>query len=208
MCSVTVFDEHAQEYDRWFDENARIYHAEVSAMQRFVPQKGTGVEIGVGTGRFAIRFGIQIGIEPARRMAQIAQSRGLDICQALGECLPFRDEQFDFALLVTVICFVEDVALLLRETRRALRTGGRIVIGFIDRNSALGQLYESRKDASKFYRDARFYSVAQVAEWTRQAGFGGIQFCQTLCGLPGEMSDQVRDGYGEGAFVVLSAQKK
>lgn len=208
MRGVSVFDQHAPEYDHWFDENARVYQTEVAALRTFISSKGMGIEVGVGTGRFSIPFGIKIGVEPSRPMAQIAHSRGIAVCQALGERLPFRDDEFDFVLLVTVICFVADLPTLLREMRRVLKPGGRIIIGFIDRNSALGQFYESRRDSRKFYRHARFYSAGEVAECTRQVGFGGLHFCQTIFDLPDEASglEQVRDGFGEGAFVVLSAE--
>jgi SAM-dependent methyltransferase len=205
----TVFDQHAVEYDRWFDEHGQLYQAEVNALSRFIPPAGLGVEIGVGTGRFAVPFGIRLGVEPSRRMAQIVRGRDIGVCQGVGERLPFRDGQFDFVLLVTVICFVEDVSDLLREARRVLRSDGRLILGFIDRNSALGRVYESRKETDQFYRHARFYAAAQVADHTRQAGFDRIAFCQTIFGLPGKTSDiePVRAGYGEGAFVALSAEK-
>jgi ubiquinone/menaquinone biosynthesis C-methylase UbiE len=126
-----------------------------------------------------------------------------------GERLPFRNDQFDCVLLVTVICFVDDPPTLLREARRILKPGGRIIVAFIDRDSDLGRLYESRKGSSRFYRHARFYSVAQVVEWTHPMGFGGFKFCQTIFDVPHERSTatQVREGYGEGAFVVMSAEK-
>lgn len=210
MDGVSVFDEHAQEYDRWFDENERVYQSEVVALRKFIPSRGMGIEVGVGTGRFSVPFGIKIGVEPSERMAQIANSRGIAVCQAVGERLPFQNDQFDFVLLVTVICFVEEPSPLLREARRVLKPGGRIIIGFIDRNSALAQLYESRKETSTFYREARFYSATQVAESARQARLVALQFCQTIFGIPSETMDtgQVRDGFGEGAFVVLSAERK
>ena len=206
---MTVFDRHAQEYDRWFDEHERIYRAEVSAVRKFIPPAGIGVEVGVGMGRFSIPFGIKLGVEPSRRMAPFAHRRGISVCQAVGEWLPFRDGQFDFVLEVTVICFVADVSELLRETRRVLKAAGRLIIGFIDRESALGQLYESRKETSQFYRQARFYTVAQVADYTRRAGFNRLEYCQTVFGLPTNTSqvDPIRTGYGQGAFVVLSAEK-
>ena len=207
MHGVALFDKYADEYDRWFDANERIYQAEVNALRKLVPRSGFGVEIGVGTGRFSVPFGIRIGIDPARSMAQIAKARDISVCQALGECLPFSDCQFDFALLVTVICFVSNVTALLREARRVLKPGGQVVVGFIDRNSALGQLYESRKDTDKFYREAHFHIVREIADRVAEAGFDARSFSQTLFGIPGDKASayQVRDGYGEGAFVVLSA---
>jgi hypothetical protein len=83
MDAMGVFDEHAREYDRWFDEHERLYQAEVNALGSFIPPTGLGVEIGVGTGRFPVPFGIKLGVEPSRRMAEIARDRGIVAYQAV-----------------------------------------------------------------------------------------------------------------------------
>lgn len=210
MPVVTVFEQHAQEYDDWFERHEPVYRAELAALRKFVPLTGMGIEVGVGPGRFAISLGIRFGIDPSRGMLAIARQRGLQVCQAIGEKLPFRDGQFDVVLLVTVICFVDDVPTLFRELRRVLKTDGQLIIGFINRDSERGRSYESRKDASMFYREARFYSVAEVADRVKAAGFGSLRFCQTLFGNPSEGAPkdlEIRDGFRDGAFVVLSAQK-
>ncbi len=206
---VDVFNRHTVEYDRWFDENRQAYQAEVKALRSFVPPAGLGVEVGIGTARFATPLGIQLGVEPARNMALVAKAKNTSICQALGEHLPFIAGQFDFVLLVTVICFVKDVALLLQEVGRIIKFGGRMILGFIDRDSALGKLYESRKASSRFYKEAHFYSAPEVATFVQQAGFAELQFCQTIFEASNdrEAAFQVRTGCGEGAFVAISAIK-
>lgn len=40
-------------------------------MQELLPMHGSGIEIGVGTGRFALPLGIKQGIEPSRSMTEI-----------------------------------------------------------------------------------------------------------------------------------------
>lgn len=210
MLVVTVFDRHAREYDRWFDAHDVIYQAELAALRKFVPQMGMGIDVGVGTGRFAVPLRVQFGLDPSRTMLQVARRRGLRVCQAVGEQMPFHDGQFDVVLLVTVICFVDDVPTLLQELKRVLNLRGHLVIGFINRNSELGRIYERRKETSPFYRGARFYAVEQVADWVREVGFGSLRFCETLFGDPSELSSRslkIRDGSSGGAFVVLSAQK-
>jgi SAM-dependent methyltransferase len=165
-----------------------------------------GIEVGVGTGRFAVPLGVEFGLDTSRRMLQKARRRGLSVCQAVGGQMPFHDRQFDLVLLVTVICFVDDVPMLLQELHRVLKREGRLIIGFINRNSELGRMYERRKEASMFYRDARFYSVAEVGDWVKEAGFGSLRFCETLFGGPTEFTArglEVREGYSDGAFVVL-----
>ncbi|MDP3089610.1 MAG: class I SAM-dependent methyltransferase [Nitrospira sp.] len=210
MPVVTVFDQQTQQYDDWFDGHEPVYQAELAALRKFVPATGMGIDVGVGTGRFALPLGVQFGLDPSRAMLQVARRRGIQVCQAIGERMPFRDRQFDLVLLVTVICFVDDVPALFRELRRVLKTDGQLIIGFINRESERGRLYEARKDTSTFYRDARFYSVADVADRVEEAGFGSLRFCQTLLGDPSESATknlEVRDGSRDGAFVVLSARK-
>ncbi len=206
---MTVFDQYASEYDGWFDENQPLFQAEINALKRVVPQMGEGIEIGAGTGRFALAVGIKLGVEPSRSMAQIARHRGLMVCQAMGEQLPFPANQFDHVLLVTVICFVQDMLTLLQEAYRVLIPGGLLINAFIDRNSTLGQVYEAQKNSNKFYQQAKFYSSEQVAAITIQAGFRQLAFSQTILGLPTETPDfdAIQPGYGQGAFVVLSSRK-
>lgn len=206
---VTIFDQYANEYDGWFDDHSRIYRAEVAALRRIIPRTGTGIEVGVGTGRFAAPLEIRTGIEPSESMARIAQSRNIAVCQAVGEQLPFADGQFDFALLVTVVCFVKDAAHLLREARRIVKVGGKVITAFIDKESALGQLYQSRKDEKRFYKEAHFYSTPEIIALIQRVGLGEVRACQTLIGLPDDSTTvyQIRKGYGAGAFVALSATK-
>jgi SAM-dependent methyltransferase len=207
--NVAVFNRRAEEYDRWFSENEHAYASELEAVRAFVPQDGAGVEIGVGTGRFAAPLGIRVGVEPAGGMAAIARSRGIEVRESRAEDLPFADGAFDFVLLVTVICFVEDAAAMFREAHRVLKPKGRIIVGFIDKDSPLGWEYEAKKASNEFYRGAKFYSDPQVLRLLRETGFGHVECRQTLYKPPGEMNspEPVREGYGEGAFVVLSAVK-
>ena len=62
---ASAFDTFADEYDRWFDSHPFTFQSEVEAIRRFVPEKGLGVDIGVGTGRFSVTFSVTIGVEPS-----------------------------------------------------------------------------------------------------------------------------------------------
>src|SRR3989304_7288106 len=205
LSSIAVFDRFAREYDQWFIENSFAYMSEVEAIRRYIPDKGLGGEVGAGTGRFSIPFGIKTGIEPSEEMARLAKLRGLFIVRALAEELPFADETIDYVLMVTVICFLADLPAALKEIRRVLKPGGRLIIGFIDRESHLGKRYESMKDSSRFYKGVRFYSVPHLMDILTSSGFHDFQVSQTLFTNPKDMvrCDPVREGYGEGGFVVL-----
>jgi len=48
-----IFDIYPKEYDNWYEENKFAYLSEIEALKKVIPEKGEGLEIGVGTGRFA-----------------------------------------------------------------------------------------------------------------------------------------------------------
>ncbi len=206
--SIEVFEKHAKQYDEWFEKNKFVYESEILALKEFIPE-GKGLEVGVGTGRFAAPLGIRIGVEPARAMAEIARKRGIEVYEGRAEDLPFGDSSFDFVLIVVTICFVQDPVQALKEARRVLRPGGRIIIGIIDKESFLGKLYEKKKEKSVFYSKAKFYSAGELINWLKELGFGDIRTCQTIFRDPREIDsvEPVKGGHGEGGFVVIAAQK-
>lgn len=207
MNALSPFDTHAERYDAWFSEHQAIYESELQALGVFIPTQGLGLEIGVGTGRFAAPLGVAIGIDPSTAMLAYALARGIRVVQGRGEALPFREAVFDYALLVTVLCFVSDVMAVLAQTRHVLRPAGRLVIGFIDSKSALGQAYVKPQHKSVFYRQATFHAAPVVGRRLADAGFRQAIWMQTLTRPLPEITapEPVRPGYGQGAFVVVAA---
>jgi ubiquinone/menaquinone biosynthesis C-methylase UbiE len=209
MKNRDVFEKYAQEYDKWFDENKDVYKSEIMILRGLIPREGVGLEVGVGTGRFATPLGIRMGVEPAKAMADMARKRGIDVHDGRAEALPFDDESFDFVLMMTTICFLEDPLLALAEARRVLKPEGYIIIGMIDRDSPLGMSYERKKTTSKFYKYANFHSADEVLNWLRSLNFGHIVTRQTIFKSPDEIDalEPFEEGHGKGAFVAISAQK-
>jgi len=208
MVNFEAFETNALKYDEWFDTNRSAYESELQAVRELLPESKNGVEVGVGSGRFAAPLGIKLGIDPSREMGKLAEKRGIKVIKGVAELLPFDDLQFDFVLMVTTICFLDDVEKAFEEAHRVLKPGGYLIIGFIDAESPVGKLYEKRKDESTFYKDARFYSVKEVVSYMKKAHFRDFNFKQTLS-QPGEELDisPVKDGYGEGSFVVVRGVK-
>ena len=153
---ISAFNQYAEEYDKWFDLNPFAYESELLAIKRFFPRRGKGLEIGVGTGKFALPLGIKVGIEPAKAMAVIARQRGIEVHEAVAENLPFENGTFDFVLMVTVLCFLHNPQTAIEEIARVLKPGGSLIIGMIDRESFLGKIYESKKAKSLFYQRCAF----------------------------------------------------
>jgi SAM-dependent methyltransferase len=207
MARVDAFDEHFREYEQWFSDNHYAYQSELNAVGHMLPATGEGLEVGVGSGRFAEPFGIKFGLEPSRAMRRLAESKGIEVYDGVAENLPFADERFDFVLLVTTICFVDDAGRCFQEVRRVLKDGGVFVVGFVDKDSPLGLVYQEHKEQNPFYREATFYSTGQVLSLLRRGRFDQPQVIQTVFGRLGDI-DTVQDfksGCGEGGFVVIRA---
>ncbi len=206
---IEPYDSLAGEYDGWFAGNRFAYESELRAVRLLLPREGAGVEIGVGTGRFAGELGIPLGVEPSKSMREIARARGIGVICGRAEDLPFGDSRFDYVLMVAVLCFFEDAERALREAHRVLKPAGSLVIAFIDRESPLGGTYEERKGGTAFYRNATFRSSEEVAGFLKRAGFRAMVFRQTIFRDPGSMKepDPVREGHGEGCFVVVRTEK-
>jgi SAM-dependent methyltransferase len=209
MPGVNDFDRNVQRYEEWFVKHPFAYVSELHAVRELLPLTANGVEIGVGTGRFSAPLGIRQGIEPSRAMAEVARKKGLDVISGVAENLPYKDSKFEFCLMVTTLCFLDDIDLAFQEAYRVLTPRGSVVIGFVDKNSPIGKDYEQRKNESLFYKEAVFYSVDELLVHLKKAGFLKFRFCQTLFGPLQDMQgpSEVKEGFGEGSFVVIRADK-
>ena len=206
MPKTESFEKYSDAYDEWFKKNFDLYEAELEAIRQVIPPPGSeGMEVGVGSGKFAAPLGIKIGVEPSEKMAIKAGMQGINVYPGVAEELPFSDGRFDFVLMVTTICFVDDVIKSFREAFRVLRPNGCIIVGFVDKESELGRQYADKREKSKFYKDATFLSTQEVLRYLKKAGFGTVKIKQTL--IPGKSKKTVLDGYGKGAFVVIRSVK-
>ena len=209
MPKIEPFERYAAAYDAWFDVYPWAFRSELEAVRRFWPAGCEGLEVGVGTGRFAEALGIRWGVEPSPAMRAMAGQRGIEALDGAAEALPFGDERFDALLMVTTLCFLDDPDRALAECHRVLRPGGLFVAGFVDAQSELGRRYAQRRGESRFYGEARLWSVPEVVAALSRRSFSAPSMAQTLFGPMDSMreTDPVKPGYGEGAFVVLAAAK-
>jgi len=105
--------------------------------RQLAPAHGRVLEIGGGTGAnlafYPDAVEELIVTEPndgmlrrARRRLE-ANPRAATLVQASADDLPFADDSFDTAVSTVVLCSVPDQAAALREVRRVLRPGGRLL---------------------------------------------------------------------------------
>ncbi|MEO5599904.1 MAG: class I SAM-dependent methyltransferase [Cyclobacteriaceae bacterium] len=205
--TATAFDQNTLEYDQWFEKHSAVYQSEILAIQQAIPQNKKGIEIGVGTGRFAGPLNIKFGVEPSENMAKVAEQRGITVYRAFAENLPIDNSSFDFALMVTTVCFLSDIPKAFSEVHRILKPQGKIILAIIDKNSELGRKYEKEKSSNKFYSDAHFHSTEELTTLLQQSCFQNFQYWQTLTNAKETEIEKPKKSYGQGSFVVIKVNK-
>ncbi|MGB9755556.1 MAG: class I SAM-dependent methyltransferase [Desulfurella sp.] len=206
---IEIFNNYTSEYEEWFENNKYAYLSEIEALKKALPKQGKGVEIGVGSGRFALPLGIKIGVEPSRKMAEIARRHGIEVFFGVAESLPFEDSSFDFALMAVTICFVNDPLKSLKESYRILKPNGVIIIGIVDLDTELGKFYLEKQKNSIFYKQAKFFSSKQIIDLLKRSGFSFRESYQVLFGDYKKINivEEPKEGFGLGGFSVLVGEK-
>jgi SAM-dependent methyltransferase len=143
---------------------------------------GRVLDIGCGTGAaLAVlerEFGcIVTGIDPSAGMLAEAQRKlpDADLRQGVAEQLPFPDEAFDAAMMMTVVQHVERTRAF-PESRRVLVDGGRFVIATPDPEmfprAWMASLFPSYVEIEQ----KRFPGRQALEAELPAAGFGAVRF--------------------------------
>jgi ubiquinone/menaquinone biosynthesis C-methylase UbiE len=174
-----IFERAAAEYEAWY-ATRRGRRADLAERElllrliRAVPDARSGVEIGCGTGHFAVFLtghGLSmIGLDRAPAMLADAHRRFPTLPVLLGDAhrLPFRDRSMDVALFVTTLEFLEDPAAALREAVRVARLG---VVAMVLNSHSLGGLSRrwGPQSRGELLGEAHDYSSAELRLALEQA---------------------------------------
>jgi len=206
---IEYYDQNWQEYDTWYDNHPAIYESELNVLKKAIPL-GVGLEIGVGTGRFASPLSLEFGLDPAFNMLKLAEQRGVKVIQGIGENLPFKNESFNFALIVLTIWLVDNPLSVLKEAVRVLKKRGALILGILDRESSWGKFYMRKAAKSSFYKSPHFFSPEEILLIFKDISLEFDAAFQTLIQPPPDIKyrEEPERGYGQGGFVVLKAIKK
>ena len=204
------FDELATKYDQWFDtpRGKAIFAAEVACLKMLMGKMGENwLEVGVGSGRFAMALGVSEGVDPSSPMLEMAGRRGILIRKGCGEKLPYPDYVFDGVFMATTLCFLSDPGKAFIESVRVLKNNGCLVLGFVPLDSPWGKSYLRKgREGHSFYSSARFYIRDQVLDMAASAGFVFDSAASCLFSPPEDFSvdSEVQQGIIKSAgFVAM-----
>lgn len=131
----------------WYEENVLPYLLDIACgikpiqkqRQKVIPQaSGRVLEIGIGTGLnlpFYDRARVKsiVGVDPGLRMHRLALQRSqqaglaVELIGVSAERLPVPDASFDTVVSTYTLCTIADPVAALKELRRALKPGGKLL---------------------------------------------------------------------------------
>lgn len=209
---IEAFNIVADSYDDWYKhpQGQQVFGAEKKALEKMLPEKGLGIEIGAGTGIFANNLKnddrIILSLDPSLEMIKKSKERGLYSILGLGNPIPIRKRVFDFSYMVTVLEFIPQPVSLLREIKEVSKPGAPFVVLFINSNSSWGDLY--RKLGSKgdpVFKHAKLYKLSEVIDLLSSVNFKIIDSKGTLNSSPINQNvdqDLIEPTDKSGVFIV------
>ena len=190
-----VFDfNDAVAYEAWYKQSQNRATADLECrlmidMLRPTPGE-TVLDIGCGTGtslRPFIEMGLQAtGIEPSPYMLDMALKNlghRVDLHRGYAEDLPFDDNSFNYACLVTALEFVEDKQKAIEEASRVAKD--KLFIGVLNRYAIKNVQRRVKGVFTKtIYNRAHFFSIWELKNIIRTL-LGDVPVSwRTLCQLP------------------------
>ncbi len=169
---VALFDSVAPFYDAWYDDpvHQAMDQLEKSAVLRHLPPSGTHsnlLEVGCGTGHWSEWFSTQgfrvTGIDVSEKMLSIAREKKIAEASFLyGDFLSMDlKPQFDVAIAITSLEFIEDHRKALDTMAALVRPGGRLVAGVLNPYSWLGW-ERSRSTEKNIFTESHFFSYMEL----------------------------------------------
>jgi ubiquinone/menaquinone biosynthesis C-methylase UbiE len=173
-----VFDfKTARCYDEWYRNERHRFIAELEdelLVKLLRPVIGERVlDIGCGTGRHLemfLRMGLDVsGLDASRHMLEFARKKvgaRASLHHGFAEDLPFDDNSFNIATMITTLEFVEDSRKALEEACRVAKD--RVFLGVLNRYSL--KCWERRIKGifkESIYNRARFFGMWELSAMVR-----------------------------------------
>ena len=152
--------------------------SDVSAALALLDPEMVVADLGCGTGELTLALSPHVlhvhGIDASPAMLAAARARtsklsNVSVREGTLESLPLPDASVDTAILLLVLHHVADPERALREARRVLKTGGRILIADMRAHSR----EEYRQQMGHVWLG---FEEAELRRWMNRAGFEATRF--------------------------------
>ena len=210
-----VFDTFAERYDKWYDKpfGKTAFKLENKCIEFLCKNlERPFLEIGVGTGRFAVALKMEYGSDKSIGVLKFAKERGIEVIRGEGENLPFVDSSFGAVFIVVTLCFVDDPLKVLKETSRILKDDGFLILGLIFKESPWASFYAKKgEEGNVFYKIARFYTLNELKFMLKNVGLQILEVRSTILPPPTEeplhFEPSKKGYYKDAGFIAVKLGK-
>ena len=227
------FDGYAAKYDEWFMKNENLFISELRLFKKVLGDiEGKKLlSVGCGSGLFEsyIDCSNVEGIEPSEDMGQIAVKRGVNVIKfGLIEDVELPENEYDIIYFNGSSSYMEDLVPVYEKSLKALKTGGKLILLDVPKESAFGFMYLLGKSLNTY--DHEFLegampelpyplALASSGVWhtteekinvLKNLGISRFSFYQTLVKNPlytNEEPEEVVEGYKSGGYVAIIAER-
>lgn len=204
----------AQDYDSYYETEPgkKIDMIEKQAIQNLLTPifPGTLLEIGCGTGHwtsFFSQMGFQItATDVSDAMLEQAKTKSIPATKLLKADvheLPFPDDYFDQAAVITAFEFCGDIPQAIKEIKRVLKPGGWLIAGCLNADSVIGQT----KEHDPVFKHGYFMTEAELEAQLSIVGKPKIDICVHLSSDFKLLDHTPDQKLVEGVFMAATVQK-
>ncbi len=161
----------------WYRGRRRVLSRVIDALD--LPPDAQILDAGCGSGRNMVELaprGEVTGIELSPTSVAVARARNVgEVVEGSVEELPFPDHSFDFAVCLDVIEHLDDDLRTMRELRRVVRPGGRLLVT-VPAYPSLWSSHDVVNHHRRRYTRSTLLHVARESGWeaTRTTHFNAL----------------------------------
>lgn len=228
------FDGYASKYDEWFMENENLFTSELRLFKKVLGDiEGKKLlSVGCGSGLFESYIDASNieGIEPSEDMGRIAEKRGVNVIQnGLIEDVILPEGYYDIIYFNGSSSYIENLAPVYEKCLHALKSGGKLILLDVPKESAFGFMYLLGKSLNTYDHEylegampslpyplalacsGVWHTTEEKINVLKALGVETFEYYQTLVKNPlytNEEPEEVIEGYKSGGYVAVIAEKQ
>jgi SAM-dependent methyltransferase len=156
----------AEDRHWWYRGRRRVLDVVLSSLD--MPRDAAVLDAGCGSGRNMVelrRYGTVTGIELSPPSVQVARERGVgEVLEGSVLEMPFADDSFELAVSLDVIEHLHDDRCALRELRRVVAPGGRLLVT-VPAYQWLWSRHDEINHHHRRYSRGTLHKAAEEAGW-------------------------------------------
>ncbi|MBN2562154.1 MAG: class I SAM-dependent methyltransferase [Phycisphaerae bacterium] len=137
------------------------------------------LDVGCGSGAYMLRKKVAgwtvYGVDPAEGAVLAARRQGLQVVRGAIPGVALPEREFEVITMLAVLDHVPDPLATVRDLRRRLASGGRLIVSVPNAESAAARLFGADWPGWDLPRHQNHFTAATLTEILRHGGFADVE---------------------------------